>query len=45
MSRTRGVLALLVLCALGVAAVGATAATAKKSAPTKLTVWVGWSAR
>jgi len=34
-----------VLCALGVAAVGATAATAKKSAPTKLTVWVGWSAR
>jgi len=45
MSRTRAVLALLVLCALGVAAVGATAATAKKSAPTKLTVWVGWSAR
>jgi multiple sugar transport system substrate-binding protein len=45
MSRTRGVLALLVLCALVVAAVGATAATAKKSAPTKLTVWVGWSAR
>jgi multiple sugar transport system substrate-binding protein len=34
-----------VLCALGVATVGATAATAKKSAPTKLTVWVGWSAR
>ena len=45
MSRTRGVLALLVLCALGVATVGATAATAKKTAPTKLTVWVGWSAR
>ena len=45
MSRTRAVLALLALCALGVAAVGATAATAKKSAPTKLTVWVGWSAR
>src|SRR3954467_6466868 len=45
MSRTRGVLALLVLCALGVATVGATAATTKKSAPTKLTVWVGWSAR
>jgi multiple sugar transport system substrate-binding protein len=45
MSRTRGVLALLVLSALGVAAVGATAATAKKRAPTKLTVWVGWSAR
>jgi multiple sugar transport system substrate-binding protein len=45
MSRTRTALALLVLCALGVAAVGATAATAKKSAPTKLTVWVGWSAR
>ena len=45
MSRTRGVLALLVLCALGVAAVGATAATAEESAPTKLTVWVGWSAR
>ena len=45
MSRTRAVLALLVLCALGVAAVGATAATAKKSAPTKLTIWVGWSAR
>jgi multiple sugar transport system substrate-binding protein len=45
MSRTRAVLALLVLCALGIAAVGATAATAKKSAPTKLTVWVGWSAR
>jgi multiple sugar transport system substrate-binding protein len=45
MSRTRAVLALLVLCALGIAAVGATAATAKKSAPTKLTIWVGWSAR
>src|SRR5690348_3767230 len=45
MSRTRVVLALLVLGALGIAAVGATAATAKKSAPTKLTVWVGWSAR
>ena len=45
MSRTRAVLALLVLCALGMAAVGATAATTKKSAPTKLTVWVGWSAR
>ena len=45
MSRTRGVLALLVLCALGIATVGATAATTKKSAPTKLTVWVGWSAR
>ena len=45
MSRTRAVLALLVLSALGIAAVGATAATAKKSAPTKLTVWVGWSAR
>ena len=45
MSRTRAVLALLVLCALGVAAVGATAATARKSAPTKLTIWVGWSAR
>jgi multiple sugar transport system substrate-binding protein len=45
MSRTRVVLALLVLGALGIAAVGATAATAEKSAPTKLTVWVGWSAR
>ena len=33
------------LSALGIAAVGATAATKKSSAPTKLTVWVGWSAR
>ena len=34
MSRTRVVLALLVLSALGIAAVGATAATKKSSAPT-----------
>ena len=32
-------------CALGIAAVGATAATTRSSAPTKLTIWVGWSAR
>jgi multiple sugar transport system substrate-binding protein len=45
MSRTRVLLTLLVLCALGIAAVGATAATTKSSAPTKLTIWVGWTAR
>jgi multiple sugar transport system substrate-binding protein len=39
------VTALLVLVVLGVAAVGATAATTRSSSPTKLTVWVGWSAR
>jgi multiple sugar transport system substrate-binding protein len=45
MSRVRAVAALLVLVALGVAAVGATAATTRSSSPTKLTIWVGWSAR
>jgi multiple sugar transport system substrate-binding protein len=45
MSRVRAVAALLVLLALGVAAVGATAATTRTSSPTKLTIWVGWSAR
>ena len=45
MSRTRVLLALLVLCALGIAAVEATAATTKSSAPTKLTIWVGWNTR
>jgi multiple sugar transport system substrate-binding protein len=45
MSRVRAVLALLALLALGSAAVTATAAVHRSSAPTKLTVWVGWSAR
>src|SRR5438874_11101033 len=45
MRRLRGLAALLVLLALGIAAVGATAATTRSSSPTKLTVWVGWSAR
>jgi multiple sugar transport system substrate-binding protein len=44
MSR-RAVAALLVLLALGIAAVGATAATTRSSSPTKLSIWVGWSAR
>src|SRR3954447_16566358 len=45
MSRVRALVALLVLLALGLAAVGATAATARSASPTKLTIWVGWSAR
>lgn len=45
MSRVRAVIALLVLLALGIAAVGATAATSRSNSPTKLTIWVGWSAR
>src|SRR5438067_9390591 len=45
MRRLRGLAALLVLLALGIAAVGATAATTRSSSPTKLTIWVGWSAR
>src|SRR3954452_18826249 len=45
MSRVRALVALLVLLALGLAAVGATAATTRSSSPTKLTIWVGWSAR
>jgi multiple sugar transport system substrate-binding protein len=45
MSRVRAAVVLLVLAGLGIAAVGATAATTRSSAPTKLTVWVGWSAR
>src|SRR5437763_14901329 len=45
MSRVRALVALLVLLALGIAAVGATAATTRSSSPTKLTIWVGWSAR
>ena len=45
MSRVRAVTALLVLLALGIAAVGATAASSRSSSPTKLTIWVGWSAR
>ena len=45
MSRVRAVSALLALLALGGAAVTASAATGRSHAPTKLTVWVGWSAR
>src|SRR5689334_5268982 len=45
MSRVRAVVALVVLLALGIAAVGATAATKRSSSPTKLSIWVGWSAR
>jgi multiple sugar transport system substrate-binding protein len=45
MSRVRAVLALLALLALGAAAVAATAAAGRSASPTKLTVWVGWSAR
>jgi len=45
MSRVRAVLALLALLAFGAAAVTATAAEGRSSSPTKLTVWVGWSAR
>jgi multiple sugar transport system substrate-binding protein len=45
MSRVRAVVALLVLSTLAVVAISATAATARTSSPTKLTVWVGWSAR
>jgi multiple sugar transport system substrate-binding protein len=45
MSRVRAVVALLVLFTLSVVAVTTTAATARTSSPTKLTVWVGWSAR
>src|SRR4051794_13418637 len=45
MSRVRAILALLVLAAVAAAAVAATAATARSASPTKLTIWVGWSAR
>ena len=45
MRRVRTAVVLLVLLAMGTAAAAATSATSKSSAPTKLTVWVGWSAR
>jgi multiple sugar transport system substrate-binding protein len=45
MSRVRGVLAVLVLLAVSALAVTATAASGRAASPTKLTVWVGWSAR
>jgi multiple sugar transport system substrate-binding protein len=45
MSRVRRVLAVLVLLAVGVLAVTAAAASGRDASPTKLTVWVGWSAR
>ena len=45
MSRVSAVLVSLVLLALGAIAVTATAATGRHHSPTKLTVWVGWSAR
>ncbi len=45
MRRVRAAAALLLLLALGTAAVAATSATARPASPTKLTVWVGWSAR
>ncbi|HEU5372721.1 MAG TPA: extracellular solute-binding protein [Gaiellaceae bacterium] len=44
MSRLRATAVLLVLLVLAGAAV-ATAATTRSTAPTKLTIWVGWSAR
>jgi multiple sugar transport system substrate-binding protein len=45
MSRLQATAVLLVLLVLGGAAVGATAATTRSSSPTRLTIWVGWSAR
>ena len=45
MTRVRAAVAVLVLLALGTATVAATSATARPTSPTKLTVWVGWSAR
>ncbi len=45
MSRVRAAAALLVLVAIGIAVAGAAAATTRSSSPTRLTVWVGWSAR
>jgi multiple sugar transport system substrate-binding protein len=45
MTRVRAAVAAFVLLALGTATVAATSATARPTSPTKLTVWVGWSAR
>jgi multiple sugar transport system substrate-binding protein len=45
MSRVRTVLAALALAGLAAAAVTASAAAHRSASPTKLTVWVGWSAR
>ena len=45
MRRARALVALLVLTAACAAAVTAVAGTSRSSGPTKLTVWVGWSAR
>ena len=45
MRRARALVALLVLVAACAAAVTAVAGTSRSSGPTKLTVWVGWSAR
>ncbi len=45
MRRVRAIVALLVLVAACAAAVTAVAGTSRSTGPTKLTVWVGWSAR
>ena len=45
MRRVRALVALLVLVAACAAAVTALAGTSRSTGPTKLTVWVGWSAR
>ena len=45
MRRVRTAVVLLVLLAMGTTAAAATSMTSKAGAPTKLTVWVGWSAR
>jgi len=45
MRRVRALVALLVLVGACAAAVAAVAGTSRSTGPTKLTVWVGWSAR
>jgi multiple sugar transport system substrate-binding protein len=45
MSRVRAVLAALALVTVGAVAFTASAAAHRSASPTKLTVWVGWSAR